>query len=71
MSEEYRTVTVVLRAVRGRALIVEVPRQQGIKVIPRSLIHGGDDLRLDRQTGLPVKTTFRVMRWKADELGLA
>lgn len=38
--------------------------------LPRSLIHGGDDLRLAKALRNDT-VTLRVMEWKAKELGLA
>ncbi|MNC99151.1 hypothetical protein D3C83_173320 [compost metagenome] len=52
-----------------RALKIETPN--GLRYVPRSLLHGGDDLRMSRIGDLPSEETVRVMEWKAEELGLA
>lgn len=70
-SDDYVTVTTVLRHVREKSIYVD--RRPGqpddTACIPRSLIHGGNDLKLeDRQSGDEI--TIKVRRWKADELGL-
>lgn len=70
MSDKYRAVTCQIAAVRGKAIEVIVPNRSGTFWIPRSLVHGGDDLKLDAV--IPVVThTFRLVEWKADALGLA
>jgi len=70
MGDKYRPVTCQIAAVRGKAIEVIVPNRRGTFWIPRSLIHGGDDLKLDEL--IPVVThTFRLVEWKAEGLGLS
>lgn len=70
MADEYRIVTAKLKAVKPRAILVDNWRG-GEAWIPRSLIHGGDDL-LKIEKALPgAEITFRLMEWKAEELGFA
>lgn len=71
MSDEYRTVTFRLIRVRPNSLIIEVPKRQGEKVLPRSLIHGMDDLHLNGGQSVPREITIRIFSWKADSLGLS
>nr|DAU40458.1 MAG TPA: hypothetical protein [Caudoviricetes sp.] len=40
-----------------------------LKWIPRSLLHGADDIRLDRND-FGNKILLRVMDWKAKQLGI-
>ncbi|HEX7072939.1 MAG TPA: hypothetical protein VF226_02780 [Hyphomicrobiaceae bacterium] len=73
MSDSYRTVTALVKVVRPNAIAVERPRGPGNTWIPRSLIHGGDDLKID---GLcfgseGIWHTFRLVEWKAEEAGLS
>lgn len=70
MSDDYVTVTTVLRTVRDKSIYVD--RRLGdpeTVCIPRSLLFGGDDLKV-AEGGIGCEVTFRVRRWKADELGL-
>lgn len=73
MSDAYRTVTTLIRQVRSNSIMVEVASRQGWQSIPRSLISGADDIKLDRIdfSGQGKEHTFRLMEWKAEELGLA
>lgn len=73
MSDEYRTVTALVRQVRKDSIMVDVPTRRLWQSIPRSLIHGGDEFKLDRLVCGPdgVSHTFRVMEWKAEQLGLS
>lgn len=69
-SDDYVTVTTVLRAVRDRSIYVD--RRLGdpdTVCIPRSLLFGGDDQKL-AESGIGSEVRMRVRRWKADELGL-
>mgnify|MGYP001605018407 CR=1 FL=1 len=72
MSESYRTITTKLRDIRPKAIFVDGPAMHGggTVSIPRSLIHGGDDLKFDRLFDGD-EVTFRVMSWKAEDLGFA
>lgn len=71
MSDSYRTVSVKLKQRTSAAFRVEIPRSKiGWAWIPRSLIHGGDENKLNRAE-LDAEITFRLMEFKADELGLA
>lgn len=81
MSEEYRTVIVVVRQLRINSIMLTKPRSDGIvdrhdtdgwMSCPRSCLHGGDDLRIAKlQHDLPQELAIRMMAWKADELHLA
>lgn len=69
--DEYRTVTVVVEQLRVDSIMVS-GKFDGWKPIARSLIHGGDNLKLLReQHSLPKEITLRIMEWKADELHLS
>lgn len=70
MRDSYRTVTATFRHLRDRSFFVDRPRAAGQVAIPRSLIHGADDAKLD---GLfdGDEFTFRLRAWKAEEIGLA
>jgi len=71
--ESYRTVTTRLRARTPKAIKVDLPpAKQGETWIPRSLIHGADDLALAKSSAwIGTEITFRLMEWKAEELGFA
>jgi hypothetical protein len=80
MSDEYRTVIIVVRQLRTASIMLTRPNKDGTidksadgwLMCPRSCIHGGDDLRLTRiQHGLPQEIALRMFVWKADELHLA
>lgn len=74
MSEEYRTVTATIKTIRERWILVVRPNAPGRACIPRSLIHGGDDIKLDGlDTNFPVgvEHTFRLVEWKAEQVGLS
>ncbi len=73
MSDTYRTVTTLVRQVRENSIMIEVASRQGWQSVPRSLIHGADDFKLDRIdfSGRGQNHTFRLIEWKAEELGLA
>jgi hypothetical protein len=70
MSDNYRTVTCVLRQVRDNSIMVDHPRIQGWVSVPRSLLHYTDD-RLVEVAEVGKDITIRVREWKAEELGLA
>lgn len=74
MSEEmiYRTVEVVIDGIRPDSVwVANAPgRGPGVCNIPRSLLHGGDDLKLAR-LGEGDRVPLRVTDWKAEELGFA
>ena len=57
-------------AIRPASVWIEVGEKATREVnIPRSLIHGGDETRLDgRMAGEAL--TLQILKWKADELGL-
>lgn len=64
--------TVFVKSIREQSIVVQLKNRQGTNVIARSLIHGMDDLTLEKFRKLdPREHTFRVFGWKADELGLA
>lgn len=68
MSDKYRICTAVFRGRTDKAFFVK-KNAKDIS-IPRSLIHGGDDLKIDR-LNVDDEFTFRLREWKAEELGLA
>jgi hypothetical protein len=70
MSDDYRTVTCILRQVRDNSIMVETPTRPGWKSIPRTLLHYTDD-RLVEVAEVGKDITIRVREWKAEELGLA
>lgn len=68
MSDHYRLVTVTFRALREKSFFVDHPSSIGQAAIQRSLIHGGDDRKLD--TLFDGETiAIRIRDWKARELG--
>lgn len=73
MSDRYRTVTATIKQIRANAIMVEVKGRQGWASIPRSLLHSADDFRMDVLALGPdgIEQTFRVMEWKAEQVGLA
>ena len=70
--DSYVVVTTKLRGVQSKSIFVDKPasRGSGEVSIPRSLIHGVDEWKLDKA---PVgsEITFRMFLWKAEELGFA
>jgi hypothetical protein len=68
--ENYRTVTACVVKVRPQSILARHPKTAKELTIPRSLINGADDLKLER-LDLPGEFTFRVFAWKAEALGLA
>lgn len=72
MSEAYRLITTKLRGVRPNSIFVDGPpaRGKGSVSLPRSLIHGTDDLKLD-SLFIGEEITFRLMDWKAEEIWFA
>lgn len=72
MNDSYRTVTCTLRQRRASAIMVEVKNRPGWHSIPRSCLHGADDLKLDRGAlEIDSEITIRVQDWKAEQEGLA
>lgn len=72
--DSYRLVSSRFRGVSptGRAIFVDKPvtRGSGEVSIPRSLIHGVDERKIaDLRKGQ--EFTFRLMEWKAEEVGFA
>lgn len=74
MSEEYRPITSTFRRVSpsGLAIMVDRPPGRGHDwaLIPRSVIHGADDLKVGGFAAGDA-ITIRIMAWKAEELGWA
>lgn len=70
MADEYRTVTAILRQRRANAIMIEHQMRPGWVSVPRSLIHGADDLKIGGY-GIDEEITFRLRDWKAEQLGLA
>lgn len=72
MADEYRVVVAVIRRVHKNSIAVEIKTHPDWQWIPRSLIHGGDDRKLDDIiVGSGVVHSFRMMSWKAEAIGLA
>jgi hypothetical protein len=72
MSDSYRIVTTKLRGMTEKAIFVDAPfgsREKEVS-IPRSLIHGGDDMKFGTAF-VGQEVTFRLMDWKAEALGFA
>ena len=69
MPDKYVKVTCEMVWPTDNAISVQTPHSDVVRWIPKSLIHGGDLLKLDRAVGKEV-VTFRLMEWKAKELGL-
>lgn len=76
-SDTYRTITTRFRGIApsGKAIFVDKPKNQPRRdwaIVPRSLIHGGDDLKIENKAFREgEEITIRVMEWKAEELGFA
>lgn len=70
MMDRYRIVTLRIKSIREASLWVSIKGRPGEYNIPRSLLHGGDDIKLARMSR-DEDVTLRVMAWKAEELGLA
>lgn len=73
MSDSYRIVTALVKGVRPNSIFVERLNGPGQVSIPRSLIHGSDDLKLDALCfgSEGIWHTFRLREWKAEEVGLS
>lgn len=71
-ADSYRTITTRLRGMTPKAIFVDKPpsKGKGETPIPRSLIHGADDRKIE-QTFIGEEISFRLMAWKAEELGFA
>lgn len=71
--EDYRIVTLQIEEIRDKSIMISIKTMQGWQSIPRSLIYGGDDIKLDklRHTRYPLEATIRILSWKADQLHLA
>ncbi|MBE0563680.1 MAG: hypothetical protein IH622_23075 [Ochrobactrum anthropi] len=71
--ETYTRFTCILVAATEDAVQVDispnVSEKSTLKWIPRSLLHGADDIRLDRND-FGQKIQLRVMDWKAKQLGV-
>jgi hypothetical protein len=70
MSDSYRAVTARIERITPKAIEVIVPNRQGTHWIPRSLINGGDEFKINPAMA-GTDWTFRVFAWKAEELGMA
>lgn len=69
-SGQYRIITTVVRNVLDKSVWVDAaPGRHGQVNIPRSLLYGPDDLNIDKYKDS--SWSFRVMAWKAEELGFA
>lgn len=74
MSERYVKVKLIMQKhLTASIMFTKSPVGSGAiwHSLPRSLIHGGDDLRLaSLQHSCPVEVEFRLLAWKAKELNL-
>lgn len=72
MTSPYRTITTRLRGIRPNSIFVDRPaaRGKGEVSVPRSLIHGVDEAAIESMF-IGEEITFRLMVWKAEELGFA
>lgn len=76
MTDEYRVITTTFRRISstGLAIMVDPPKHKngrgGWAIIPRSLLHGGDDLKVEKFVE-GQEITIRILDWKAEELGFA
>jgi hypothetical protein len=68
-SEDYVSIRGRLKDRRTNAILFAVGRavERG-DWIPRSLLHGADEIKLDSQR-IGDEITIRMFRWKAEELG--
>lgn len=69
-SDPYRTVTATFRGMTPHAIFIDRPHRTGEVSIPRSLIHYVDNKQFDPLFA-GEQITFRLMEWKAEEVGLA
>lgn len=71
MADSYVNVRATLRAVRPSSILVSrIDRVSHQAWLPRSVLHGGDDLRIEAAL-VDTELSFRVREWKAREAGLA
>ena len=75
MDNKYRTIEAILRKnpdVPGKAILIKGVNPPHYEVwVPRSLVHGGDMLKIEKSSKYGDVITFRMMGWKAEQLGLA
>jgi len=73
MRDDYRLVEVILRKtpdVPGKAIYVKGIKPPHYEAwIPRSLIHGGDMLKIERTAKYGDVVSFRLAGWKAEQVG--
>jgi hypothetical protein len=70
-SEEYREVTAVLKAVGAKAFkFAPPPGRQADVWVARSLLHGGDEIRVSKAS-LGAEVTFRLLEWVCEREGWA
>lgn len=70
MSDEYVRISCTVEAIRNKAVMLSVGESvRRAAWIPRSAIHGADDLTLDGMMA-GTKTVLRIREWKADQEGL-
>jgi hypothetical protein len=68
--DEYVSVMGLIHEIRDGAVLFSVgDAVQGGDWIPRSLMHGADDLRLKTQLAKGDRAILRIFRWKAEEVG--
>lgn len=70
--ENYVKVKVVLQQLRPFSIMLTKSRNHTLwQTCPRSCLHGGSDLILQRmQHECPADIEIKMLRWKARELGL-
>lgn len=70
MADSYRLISTKLRRISENAILVD--DALGLKQvwIPRSLIHGADEMKLSERY-IGQERMFRIFEWKAEDLGFA
>lgn len=72
MTESYAKIEVTIHLVKRDAVQISPTGRGSFPVtvwVPRSLVHGGDDLKLAKALRNDT-LTIRIMEWKAKDLGL-
>jgi hypothetical protein len=70
MADTYRYISTKLRGIRMNAILVDDPLGRNQVWIPRSLIHGADEMKLHARY-IGEERMFRIFEWKAEDLGFA
>lgn len=73
MKEKYTRVRCILITKTRNAILVDIAPEDASEIeqrwIPLSLIHGGDESKIGNDHSTDI-VEFRLMEWKARELGL-